>query len=348
MVSGLFTAIYHPKKGIVVEVREPDNLIIDPLIVTKLFTEHINKNNFKESKIVLFREDSTYVSYFTGEPDFYMISIIVTLDENWEYYFNFLDKLKSRKLAEINFKNIFNQISKTIKLSPEQENIMILINPIKNSIFEILHEKGITAENNLFFTLKQKGYDENDIKLAMIELEKMKYISTLVFNNKKYILLTKDYLIYRSTPPKDIIRELTSNFPPEIAAEVLIEIYNFLNIYRENFPNKIDEKAIIDLIKDKLLYKIINILRRKIMKAEDLIEYFFNPDIISGLERLIGGGFVYEFNFNNKKYYILKSDPQIVIFRPYYVIKKVIQKFKDIKIKELIKKFNFRDLGGKN
>ncbi|MHA1409261.1 MAG: hypothetical protein ACTSQY_02875 [Candidatus Odinarchaeia archaeon] len=338
MAAGMFRGIYHPKKGLVVKARYPTTLKVDPYILTKIFSVHIKKNGLNTSRILIEEQDRVFISFFSGEPARIITGLILTKEEDWSRITNIFDREPKEQLEEFDLKILVESLIKSHKIDREQHLYFYLTHPLRREILEIMHEEYVVDEKEIYDKLKTKNFPRQEVKAMISSMVNEEVLLRYETNKRKYLILIKDFIIYRTYPPKTILNRSIEKLTLQNRIEYFSDIKSFFEMYDAAFPNEIDREVILNIIKDISLYNIINSLRENILTEKKLVQRIsrYEEDIQDKIESLKSAGFIKEIEQGNKKLFLLKTNPQIKEIFPMYTLTKIIEIIKDEKeLKEI-------------
>ncbi|TXT61109.1 MAG: hypothetical protein BAJALOKI2v1_50077 [Promethearchaeota archaeon] len=295
----------------------------------KIWTKHeLNKNSTLVDYVS--EEDNRYVSImqkFDGEIYFLVLSYDknTKIDNLIESYPDILASISKNLIELINTNKITSAISEAYstiknysKLDKEENLIDFFQDKIKNLIFTILRE-GVISKANLKEILRDNGFSRINLELLLLSfIREDLIIKKDLSGNRECYFLLKDISLMR-IPPKKIDFTLEEDQSKEAYLdEYKKELTEFFINYDCTQNEEI--KTLVSFLTDKLVFSLIKELRESVLSVNDCL------NVINNNEALFNELLENKIIFEKKGLVFLFSDIRFIKFRPYYMIKRLVER----------------------
>ncbi len=242
------------------------------------------------------------------DADIITPDILATINKNLLELMNTNKINRAISEAFITIKN-FNQL--------ESENLINFFqDKIKFTILEILRE-GIISKMELTYKLREEyGFSTVNIDLLLISfLRENLIMKKLVAGSKECYLLIKDLSFARVPPnslPKNTVEE-------KVLKKYKKEFVKFFANY--DCGKEIESKILFNFLLDKEVYNLIKALRKTDFSVDDCLIILNNKEEL--FSELLDSKVIFE----AKGMVYLFSDIRFLKFTPYYIIKKLSNRY---------------------
>lgn len=340
MPKGIIAVKWDDTKGTVLRAKHPGDLQLTPDEMMRIFTSHAmgeGKAGFMSMKL----ETMNVASYYTGlaargEAQYY-IALLLSAEEDagifeeplTESARELVKRIAANDFQDLLMKN-YELLSVYVKLSLEQRLALILLDPARKLIFKKLAE-GCMAKIELQEWLEQElGTSVSDIDLLLVPLIRTNLIRKAVVEGVTgdCIFLIRDMFATFAPPETVMTRILKGEIKGNLGKSVRGEIADFFKQYKVS-DDAVGEVA--QILGDTNLYKLVTLLRDNLAKKEQLATAFDKSmkEVEKLIKSLMKSGIVSEVpgrgDDGNK--YLLKADPQILLFFPEYMIDNIREKW---------------------
>ncbi len=240
---------------------------------------------------------------------------------------NLIELINTNKITRT-ISEAFNTIRNYSKLDEEENLINFFQDRIKYTILQILR-KGVISKSGLINILKHEhGFSTVNIDLILISfLHENLVVKKNVPGSKECYFLLKDLSCTRIPPnnlPLDQIDESSLKKYGESLKNYYFDYYNV-----SEFENK---TIIQTVLFNKDVFHLIKTLREKLLSVNDCLTILSNKEEL--FTELLDKKFIYEV----KGFVYLFSDVRFIKFKPYYIIEKLAERYKnqDISLNEYI------------
>jgi hypothetical protein len=339
MPKGIVTVGWDDTKGTVIRGKYPDDLQLTNDEMMRIFTSHAmgeGKPGFMSMRL----EAMNVASYYTGlaargEPQYY-IAVILGVTEDAGIYEEPLTETAKELLKEVSSRNFqdhltkaYEKLSAYTKLTDEQRLALIILDPTRKLILKKLTE-GCTSKIELQEWLEQEtGTRITDIDLLLVPFIRTNLIRKAVVEGitGDCVFLIRDMFITFAPPEKIMTKILKGEIKGDIAKAARSQIADFFKGYK---LSEGDEASIADILADFDTYGIVSQLRNNLQNEEELAKGSNKSEaevqkVIRTLKKLEVVGELTD--STDSKVYVLKSDPQISLFYPEYMIDNVRAKW---------------------
>jgi biotin operon repressor len=339
MPKGIVTVRWDDTQGTVVKAKHPEDLQLTADEMMRIFTSHAmgeGKPGFMSMKL----EAMNVASYYTGlaargEPQYY-IAIILGADEDAGIYEELLTEAAKELLKQLNSKTFqhelvraYEKLSTYTKLTNEQRIALILLDPTRKLIFKKLNE-GCMSKIELQEWLEQEtGTQVTDIDILLVPLIRTNLIKKAVVEGitGDCVFLVKDVFVTFAPPEKIMTKILQGEIRGDLAKTSRSQMLEFFKEYKMTDS---DANNVAEIITDIDNYDIIRELRNDIQEKEELAKHAgkSEEEVEKAIRNLKKLGVVTELTGkSDRKEYLLKTDPQITLFYPEYMIDNVRAKW---------------------
>jgi biotin operon repressor len=339
MPKGIVTVRWDDTKGTVVQAKHPEDLQLTADEMMRIFTSHAmgeGRAGFMSMKL----EAMNIASYYTGlaargEPQYY-IAIILGPGEDAGIFEEPLTEVAKELLSQLGSKNFqdhlikgYEKLSTYVKLTDEQRLASILLDPTRKLIFKRLTE-GCLSKMELQEWLEQEtGTQQTDIDLLLVSLIRTTLIKKAVVEGVTgdCIFLVRDMLVAFAPPETIMTKILRGEIKGDLAKTIRSQIVDFFKSYKISDG---DAPNVAEMIADFDTYGIINQLRTSIEGKEELANHVnkSEAEVEKAVRTLKKLGVVSELTeSSDRKLYFLKTDPQIMLFYPEYMIDNIRAKW---------------------
>lgn len=232
---------------------------------------------------------------------------------------NLLELMNTNKITRA-ISESFNTIRNYSKLEGE-DLILFFQDKIKYTILQILRN-GVISKIELSNALRRDyGFSTINIDLLLVSfLRENLIIKKIIPGSKECYFLVKD-LICARVPPKRI--------PDEDIEEKVLKKYKkeFVRFYSNyNYNQEIEHKDIINYLLDSEVYGLIKELRKKDISVNECLNLLNNKEEL--FDELLEKKYIFE----AKGIVYLFSDIRFIKFTPYYIMKTLINRYKNQEI----------------
>jgi len=232
---------------------------------------------------------------------------------------NLLELMNTNKITRA-ISESFNTIRNYSKLEGE-DLILFFQDKFKYTILQILRN-GVISKIELSNALRHDyGFSTVNIDLLLVSfLRENLIIKKIIPGSKECYFLVKD-LICARVPPKRI--------PDEDIEEKVLKKYKkeFVRFYSNyNYNQEIEHKDIINYLLDSEVYGLIKELRKKDISVNECLNLLNNKEEL--FDELLEKKYIFE----AKGIVYLFSDIRFIKFTPYYIMKTLINRYKNQEI----------------
>ena len=185
--------------------------------------------------------------------------------------------------------------------------------------------------------------NKKSISKTLKALEDHKFIRTFTLKNDKYYLLIKDFYLIR-VPPKEVIELLQkkSEIPRSIRERYLTSIRQFFASYVKSSNKLITdfEANLIEVISNHEITTVLNLLRKKPIDLKAFKKKISNFELIQKLLIKFDLIEIISERENSESWVFLKTDLNMNIFFPEYLIKSITENLNNKKINKLLALLN--------
>ena len=230
---------------------------------------------------------------------------------------NLIELINTNKITRA-ISEAFNTIKNYSKLEKEENLLNFFKDKIKYTILKILQD-GVISKSELITTLRQDhGFSTINIDLLLISfLRENLIIKDSVPGSKECYFLIKDLSCTRIPP----------NHLPD--SEEIVEDYSqsLVNCYTGyDCIAEIENKSLINILMDKEVYSLIQELRKESLTVSKSLDILNNNEDL--FHELLEKQFIYE----AMGIVSLFSDIRFIKFTPYYLVKKLSERYYNQKI----------------
>jgi biotin operon repressor len=332
MPKGIVAVQWDDTKGTVIRGKYPEDLQVTADEMMRIFTSHAmgeGKPGFMTMKL----EAMNVASYYTGlaargEPQYYL-AVIVDLSDDAGIYEEPLTEIGKELLNEVNSRNFqdhlvqgYNKIIAYTKLTDEQRLAQIILDPVRKLIFKKLTQGCITK-----IELQEWLEQETGTRITDMDLLLVPFIRTNIIRKGAVegitgdcIFLIRDMFITFAPPEKIMTRIMKGEIKGDLAKAARSQIADFFKGYR---VSEDDESTVANLLANFDTYGIVSQLRANLEGEEELAKELGKSKVeiektMRNLQKLEVVGELTD--STESKVYVLKSDPQISLFYPEYMI----------------------------
>ncbi len=235
---------------------------------------------------------------------------------------NLIELLNTNRIARALFE-AFNTIKNYTKLEKEENLLSFFTDKIKFTILQILRN-GVISKAKLIDILKvEHGFSTINIDLLIISfLRENLILKKEVPGGMEDYFLIKDLFLMRIPPIK------LPDFLKKLEREELQKVRtNLMSIYSDiDYLSDLDNKELINLLIDKDVISLLKILREKTLLVIECLNVLNNNEDL--FNELIEKKIIFE---HKGKVYLF-SDLRFVKFTPYFIIKKLLIRYKENEI----------------
>lgn len=258
--------------------------------------------------VIIYQQNAKFEKVVKGYPD-----ILAVISKN------LIELINTNKITRA-ISEAFFTINNYTKVEKEVNLLNFFKEKIKYIILQILRN-GILSKQKLNNILNQEyGFSTANIDLIIISfIRENLIVKKSVPGNKECYLLIKDLSCTR-IPPNNFL--ITNNKKFKDYKQKLIQFFsNF------DFSSDIENKIIIKFLMDKEYFSLLKKLREKgnISVSECL-------DILNNKDELFQELLVKKFIYETEGSVFLFSDIRFIKFTPYYIIKKLSDRYTDQEI----------------
>lgn len=214
-------------------------------------------------------------------------------------------------------------------MTDEQRLALIILDPTRKLIFKKLTE-GCTSKIELQEWLEEEtGTRITDVDLLLVPFVKTNLIRKAVVEGVTgdCIFLIRDMFITFAPPEAVMTRLLKAEIKGDLVKTARSQIVDFFKRYKMSDG---DETTVADILADFDTYSVVSQLRNNLESGEELAKRLGKSEaevekVIRTLKKLDVVGELTD--SSDSKVYVLKSDPQISLFYPEYMVDKVRAKW---------------------
>ncbi len=181
--------------------------------------------------------------------------------------------------------------------------------------------------------------NKKNINKILTALEKSKFITPFLIKNETYFLLIKDFYLIR-VPPTQVLDyvQKKSEIPRTIRERYLTSIRQFFSSYVKSSSKLITdfEANLIDLIRNEEILSILNLLRKKPIELKTFKKKCSNYELIKDLLTKYNIVEIITERDNSESWVFLKTDLDLNIFFPEYLIKSITENLNNKKIDKIL------------
>ncbi|MHA2036730.1 MAG: hypothetical protein ACW98X_09875 [Promethearchaeota archaeon] len=229
---------------------------------------------------------------------------------------NLIELINTNKITRA-ISEAYTTIKNYSKLDEEENLVNFFQDKIKHTILQILRD-GVISKSDLINKLRQDyGFSTLNIDLILISfIRENLIIKENVPGSNECYFLKKDISCMR-IPPKILPID---NKEDVILKKYKRELENFYFNYDIIF--EIENKTIIQsVLLDKDVFTLIKILRERSITVNDCLNSLNNREEL--FDDLLNKKFIYE----TKGFVYIFSDVRFIKFHPYYIIKKLVERY---------------------
>jgi biotin operon repressor len=339
MPKGIVTVRWDDTKGTVVQAKHPEDLQLTADEMMRIFTSHAmgeGKPGFMSMKL----EAMNVASYYTGlaargEAQYY-IAIILGPDEDAGIYEELLTEVAEDLLKQLDSKTFqhelvraYEKLSTYTKLTNEQRIALILLDPTRKLILRRLTEGCISKIELQEWLEQETGRQVTDIDILLVPLIRTNLIKKAVVEGVTgdCVFLVKDVFVTLAPPEKIMTKILQGELRGDLAKNSRNQMQEFFKEYKMTDS---DASNVAEIITDIDNYDIIRELRNDVQDKEELAKHAgkSEEEVEKAIRNLKKLGVVAELTGRSeRKVYLLKTDPQITLFYPEYMIDNVRAKW---------------------
>ncbi len=231
---------------------------------------------------------------------------------------NLIELINTNKITSAIYE-AFNTIKNYSKFEKEENFLNFFKDKIKYIILKILQE-GVISKSKLNDILRQEyGFSTINIDLILISfIRENMIIKKNVPGSRECYFLIKDLSCTR-IPPK--------NLPDrkQVGDEFIEDYKEYLISFYANYDciSEIENKTLINFLMDKEVYSLIEQLRDESLTVSKCLDILNNNEDL--FNDLLDKKFIYE----TKGIVILFSDIRFLKFTPYYIIEKLMRRYRN-------------------
>ncbi|MFX1392856.1 MAG: hypothetical protein ACFFAH_04695 [Promethearchaeota archaeon] len=288
----------------------------------------------KDSSIIEFipeMEQEQYISIIHKfEGEIYFLVIVydkkAKLEKIIKHYQGDILAIVSKNLIElVNTNKITRAISEAFytirdysKLEKEENLLNFFKDKIKFTILQILRNGNISKADLNNILRKEYGFSTINIDLLLISfIRENLIVKQSVPGHKECYFLVKDIVCTR-IPPKILT---SSEIQDDIIEDYEEKLINFYMNY--DCTSEIENKIVINFLMDKDNYRLLRELREKSLSVSECLDLLNNKEDL--FNELMEKKIIYE----SKGRVFLFSDIRFIKFTPYYLIDKLIKRYKN-------------------
>ena len=231
--------------------------------------------------------------------------------------------LKNNALIKAGVKNLYRAVMDETREKTEEEKIAILIsNKHICKTLEKLSKGPIELEQLREWFIENSP---NEVFEEIIDLldEKQIIIINQIGLVEKYVILLKEVKVER-IPPDSVIEYIDDK--PELIDLWLPKVQEYFSEYekKEEVELKKDSYRLFQIMADSKKYNILSELRNGLILRDELPKLVTKrslDSLIENIEYLKEYDIIKEFNYNNKRYVVLKTDLHITTAFPEWMRK---------------------------
>lgn len=229
---------------------------------------------------------------------------------------NLIELINTNKITRT-ISEAFTTIKNYSKLDMEENLISFFRDKIKFTILEILR-KGVISKSNLTNILRQEyGFSTINIDLLLISFIRENFIiKKSVPGSKECYFLINDLACTRIPPEKLPEEQIEKSFLKKYKEE----LKNFFSSY-DNLSDIENRTIIQTVLLDKDVFSLIKTLRERSVSVNDCLNILNNKQEL--FNELLEKKFIYE----AKGLVFIFSDVRFIKFSPYYIIKKLVERY---------------------
>ena len=229
---------------------------------------------------------------------------------------NLIELINTNKITRA-ISEAYTTIKNYSKLDEEDNLVNFLHDKIKYTILKILRD-GVISKFDLTNKLRQDyGFSTLNIDLILISfLRENLIIKEDVPGSNECYFLVRDISGMR-IPPKILPMDKNEDI---LAKKYKRELENFY--YNYDIVFEIENKTIIQsVLRDKDVFSLIKTLRERNLTVNDCLNILNNREEL--FNDLLDKKFIYE----SKGFVYIFSDVRFIKFKPYYIIKKLVERY---------------------
>jgi len=274
-------------------------------------------------------EDNSYISIIQRmEGEDYFLILVYKQKESIEEIIkespeilvliskNLIELINTNKITRT-ISEAFNTIRNYSKSDEEKNLISFFQDKMKYTILEILRN-GVISKPELINILRHEyGFSTVNIDLILISfLHENLVIKKNVPGSKECYFLVKDLACARIPPTNLPVEEIEENILKKYKQSLKKYYFDYYNL--SDFENK---TIIQTVLFNKDIFYLLKTLREKILTVNDCLSILNNKEGL--FTELLDKKFIYE----TKGFVYLFSDVRFIKFSPYYLIKKLIDRY---------------------
>jgi len=240
---------------------------------------------------------------------------------------NLVELINTNKITRA-VSEAYNTIKNYSKLDEEEILINFFQDKIKNTILQILRN-GVISKSDLTNKLRHDyGFSTVNIDLILISfLRENLIIKKNVPGSKECYFLIND-LSYTRIPPKGLQTDKDDKIVSKKYKDSLENFY-----FNYNIISDIENRTIIQtVLLDKDVFSLIKTLRDGRVSVNDCLS------ILNNKQELLNELLEKKFIFEAKGFVYLFSDVRFIKFKPYFIIERLVERYKnqDISLNEYL------------
>ncbi len=334
MPFGILIYRFDEKAGMKVIAKYPEDISVDDKTTMQIYTAHAFEG--EKGFLTISIADINIASYFTGLDSNYYIALLLSIDEDAEEYEDILtdsvrtimSNLEYRRYLEM-LPDIYKKIITYPQMTREQHLALVFLDPVKKMILDRLIEDGSATKSELSSWLREKlAKEEMDIDSILHSMIKMGLIveTTLKELPSPLVFLVGDIFATRIPPIKIVNGAKAGNYPGYLSSEYLSDVKTFFENYS---PTPEDQEIILKILTDMDAFKLIEKLREKPLKKEELdqikdefenldaiLKWLWDEKVINVLRGKAG-----------QEVYFLRTDIVVNLVFPEYLINLILESY---------------------
>ncbi|MFW9829711.1 MAG: hypothetical protein ACFFEY_19210, partial [Candidatus Thorarchaeota archaeon] len=325
---GLLLMKWDERIGTEVLAKYPKDVAVSDKTLMQIYSAH--EYSGEKGVIMLTVEASNILSYYTGPEQGYYLLLILSLDDDPDYYEGGIADILQALVENIEdddyiqmIPSLFQRLSLYPSLSSEEILCLAYHNKVTNTIINLLREDGVISKSELTLWLKDKFlegfFDMEAILTELVKLEILK-VSSVKNMPSELIFLINDVFTMR-VPPLNLLDKPTSHgLPSQFAKEYPKNVKDF---FQEYHPTEEDFVEIAEILVNPQVYETLRLLRTAIVTRQDLekLKQKGVDDVFNVLKLLYDNNMIKVYHDEkNIEYYALISDFYIEYIFPKYLL----------------------------